>query len=287
MRKSIKRTLTILLTGALAIASFAGCGKDKKTSDNDVTNGQTSEVKKTTIYAATTGALAPYSYYDDNNNLVGYDVELVEAVFAKLPQYELKWDTVEHASIWAGLDSGRYQIGANNYGYTDERAEKYIISDPTMISKELVVANKDIDLGTGETIPLSELTDYTFVGSAGINHTLIVEDYNIANPDNKIQIEYIENDVSATLTGVETGRYGFTLYNAPFYIGYLQPSFGYEHSTKLLETDYETYTYALIAKDQTQLAEDFNAALKQVIEEGKAKEISIRYFGDDFAPVAK
>ncbi|MBP5184816.1 MAG: transporter substrate-binding domain-containing protein [Lachnospiraceae bacterium] len=276
MNKNVLKRLVILIAiAALSAGALAGCGKDKAGKDAIV------------IHGATTGALAPYSYYDENNKLVGYDVELVEAVFAKLPQYKLDWETVEHASIWAGLDSGRYQIGANNYGYTDERAEKYIISEPTMTSKELVIANKSIDLGSGETVRFEDLVSYGFVGSAGINHTLLVENYNADHPDNQINITYVENDTQATLTGVETGRYGWTLYNAPFYVGYLQPSFGYQHNYKLLETDYATFTYALIAKDQTEFAEAFNKALKEVIAEGKAKELSIKYFGGDYAPSDK
>lgn len=274
MRKKHLPKKAALLAAILALGALAGCGSEKKT-------------EVTVIHAGTTGALAPYSYYDENNRLVGYDVELVEAVFEKLPQYKLEWETVEHASIWAGLDSGRYQIGANNYGTNAEREEKYIISDPTMTTSEMVIANKSIDLGSGDKVKFEDLTAYKFVGSSGINHTLLVEDYNIANPDKQIAIEYVENDVQATLTGIETGRYDWTLYNAPFYVGYLKPSFGYDHNYKLLDIDYATYTYALIAKDQTEFAKAFNEALAKVVKEGKAKEISLKYFGGDYAPPVK
>ena len=51
----------------------------------------------------TEGTFAPFSYHDDNDNLVGYDVEVSEALAkelgVKVKFVEVKWD-----SLIAGLD---------------------------------------------------------------------------------------------------------------------------------------------------------------------------------------
>ena len=64
------------------------------------------------IVVATEGAWAPWTYHDEAGTLVGFDVEVAQAIAAKLGVTatfaETEWD-----GIFAGLDSGRYDIAAN------------------------------------------------------------------------------------------------------------------------------------------------------------------------------
>ena len=60
----------------------------------------------------TEGTFAPFSYHDDNDNLVGYDVEVSEAL-AKELGVKVKWD-----SLIAGLDSDKYDFSIpHTYSY--------------------------------------------------------------------------------------------------------------------------------------------------------------------------
>lgn len=66
------------------------------------------------------GTFAPFSYHDDNDNLVGYDVEVSEALAkelgVKVKFVEVKWD-----SLIAGLDSDKYDLVTNQVAITAER----------------------------------------------------------------------------------------------------------------------------------------------------------------------
>ena len=66
----------------------------------------------------TEGTFAPFSYHDDNDNLVGYDVEVSEALAkgVKVKFVEVKWD-----SLIAGLDSDKYDLVTNQVAITAER----------------------------------------------------------------------------------------------------------------------------------------------------------------------
>ena len=81
------------------------------------------------IVVATEGAWAPWTYHDEAGTLVGFDVEVAQAIAAKLGVTatfaETEWD-----GIFAGLDSGRYDIAANGVEVTEERARKYDFSTP-------------------------------------------------------------------------------------------------------------------------------------------------------------
>ena len=59
------------------------------------------------LIVALEGAWQPWSYHDESDTLVGYDVEVSRAIAEKLgvePEYvESDWD-----SLFAGLDAGRF-----------------------------------------------------------------------------------------------------------------------------------------------------------------------------------
>ena len=81
------------------------------------------------IVIATEGTWAPWTYHDEDDNLVGFDVEIAKLIAEKLGVkatfVECEWD-----SIFAGIDAGRYDMAANGVEITPERAEKYDFTTP-------------------------------------------------------------------------------------------------------------------------------------------------------------
>lgn len=289
-----KRVITAGIATALVAGSLAGCG-GKNTAAGSGENGQQTDSReestdgstgeKIKVVAATGASPRPFSFYDDNNELTGHNIELVNAIFEKLPQYELVWEVTDFTSIFAGLDSDKYQLGVNNFGMNEERKEKYIFTDPIFANALIVVTNKDIDFG--EVISYEDLAGYTFVGSAGVNQTTNIENYNKEHPDAPIEIAYTDEDLNIQLSNIEAGKYDFTTIDAPMFYGYYQPEFGYDVNVANLEgygTSDGLYSYLLISQGNEQLQQDINAALKEVIEEGTSKEINEKYFGSDYSP---
>ena len=112
-----------------------------------------SEIKsRGEIVVATEGAWAPWTYHDEQGTLVGFDVEVMQAIAAKLGVTatfaETEWD-----GIFAGLDSGRYDIAANGVEVTDERAQKYDFSTPYgYIRTALIVRGDNTDIQSFEDL---------------------------------------------------------------------------------------------------------------------------------------
>ena len=96
------------------------------------------------IIVAMEGTWAPWTYHDEDDNLVGYDVEVAQNIAEKLGVevefVEGAWD-----GLLAGLDAGRYDIMVNGVGVTDERAEKYNFSTPYAYNKTAVIVRGDYD----------------------------------------------------------------------------------------------------------------------------------------------
>ena len=90
-----------LLALTLLATVTTGCASSKQENTWDKIK------EKKEIVIGTEGTFAPFSYHDDNDNLVGYDVEVSRALAkelgVKVKFVEVKWD-----SLIAGLDSDKY-----------------------------------------------------------------------------------------------------------------------------------------------------------------------------------
>src|SRR4051812_47904076 len=96
------RARAVVPLAALALV-LAGCGG----SDDGGGSGGT-------LKAGTEGTYAPFTFHDPKagNKLTGYDVDVLEAVAAKLGK-KVEWSEVTFDSIFAGLESKRYDVVAN------------------------------------------------------------------------------------------------------------------------------------------------------------------------------
>ena len=312
--KFVKRLAAGIFAAVLMAGALAGCGskaaestpsQDEAVEETTVQEtaepeapeeAQTQEAgtdaaaegEVTTVYAATGGSPKPFTFVDDSNELTGHNIELIKAVFDKLPQYELEIEVTDFASIFAGLDSDRYQIGVNNFAKNEQRKEKYLFTDPIFANEYVAIFAKDNK--KAETIESwDDLAGLKTISQAGINITTALENYNTANPDNPIVIEYSESDLVLQIQDVEAGKYDFVLMDKPMF-EYYQNEFNFNVTGITISNDVskdlmeEPYSYLIVSAGNEQLVEDINKALKEVIEEGTSKEINEKWFGSDYSP---
>lgn len=85
-----------------------------------------STLKPGVLTVATEGTYAPFSYYNDKNELVGYDVDIAKAVAKKL-NLKIYFLTAPWDAMLAAFDSGKADAVFNQVSITDERKKKYEI----------------------------------------------------------------------------------------------------------------------------------------------------------------
>lgn len=96
------------------------------------------------IIVAMEGTWSPWTYHNEQDQLVGYDVEVAKAVAQKLG-VDVQFVEGEWDGLLAGLDSGRYDIMVNGVGITEERQLKYDFSIPYAYNRTAVIVRKDDD----------------------------------------------------------------------------------------------------------------------------------------------
>ena len=96
------------------------------------------------IVIAMEGTWAPWTYHNEEGNLVGYDVEVGRLIAEKLG-VEANFIEGEWDGLLAGIDAGRYDIMVNGVDITEERAEKYDFSEPYAYNRTAVIVSGEND----------------------------------------------------------------------------------------------------------------------------------------------
>ncbi len=196
------------------------------------------------IIVAMEGTWAPWTYHDEDDNLVGYDVEVAQNIAEKLGVevefIEGAWD-----GLLAGLDAGRYDIMVNGVGVTEERAEKYNFSTPYAYNKTAVIVRGDYDeissmedlkgKRTANTITSTyasqaEAYGATVTGVDDLNQTIelllskridatlnaevVFNDYKKEHPDSNIKIATYSDQVEEIAIPIRKGDDTVTLLEA-------------------------------------------------------------------------
>lgn len=244
------------------------------------------ESEPVTIVAATGANPKPYVFVDENDEVTGYDTEVLKAVFDQLPQYDLQIEVTDFNSIFAGLTSGKYKIGFNSFTYNEERAESYLYSFPYDLNAYVFV-QKD---GDTPITSFAEAAGKTIESGAGGAITTGIEKWNDDHPDEAIDLQYTEADTTTILQHVADGVTDFAImdpamfkvYTEEFDFGSLQATDLDEDSTLFISSNLNAYF--LLPLDEEGLREEINEAIKVLHDDGTLTELTTKWFGRELVP---
>ena len=261
----MKKLASILAVTLAAGVLATGCGSSSGSASKD----SSSDSGKTVIKAATGANAKPYVYVGDDDKPAGYDVDVLNAVFDKLPDYELEYEVTDFGSVLSGLNSGNYQIGVNNFSYNEDRGASYLYSYPYDKISYVFVTEK----GGKEIKSFEDAAGLSFEGGTGISVSNTVEAWNEKNLDKAINITYSDADTSVFLQHVADGSQDFTIIDLAMYNSYME-EFNYdvqkndipEDEAKMIAEN--SYAYYIFPQDQKNLREQVDKALKELKEDG-------------------
>lgn len=282
----MKKLTALLLISALSVGTLVACGSSSSsTASATDTSAETTEEagteaaesgEKTTydtikeqgyITFATEGTYAPYSYHDDSDKLVGFDVEVAEAIAEKLG-VEAKFTETQWDGIIAGLDAKKYDAISNQVSITEERQEKYLFSDPYTYAYGAVIVNGD----NNDINSFEDLDGKDVALTVTSNWAEVAESYGGTIVST--------SGFSESIQLVIQGRADATVNDNVTYLDFKenQP----DANVKLVATsDEATESAILLRKDDSDLQEAINGALKELRDDGTLTSISEKYFGED------
>lgn len=276
---------TALGIAAVAVLGLSACAPGAASAEN-ADGGSSAEV----LLVGTSGSVRPYTFRDDSDELTGYDIELLKLIDQKIDDVEFKFEVTDFPALFAGLDSGRFDLVANNLSTTEERREKYDFSDPYIEAQFGIALAANSSLSDIKKI--DDLAGKRTYGTPGLNYTKILEAYNAEHPENPIIIDYTELDLQLQFQNLAAGLTDFIFSEQVVFQGYgadagLDVIFTPLDSNYLVDTFgtnlYSAYGFSK-AKDHSAVIEKVNAALDELIADGTVAKLSNEFFGVDVTP---
>lgn len=240
----------------IAILVLAACGSKEASKGLDLV-----EAGKFTY--ASSGEFNPFSVTNDDGTMSGFDIEVGEAV-AK----ELGLKPVQHkfkfGGIVEGVKSGRFDAAVASHTITEERLEAVNFSIPYYFSGPQIYVRPDSSV--------EKIEDLKGLEIAVAKGTTYAEE---AKPvtDN---IKFYDSDVVA-LEALSKGKHDAVI--TDFITGKEAIGAGIKIVGKELLGRSEQAI--AVGKDNEELLEKINKALKELHENGTLTEISKKYIGED------
>lgn len=253
----MKRLLTMILLVAAVFSIVAGCSKSSSKDDD-------------TLVIGIDDKFAPMGFRDENNEIVGFDIDYAKAAAEKMDMkvefQPIDWETKE-----SELSSGRIDLIWNGYTITDERKEKVLFTKPYLKNAQVVVT-----LADSKVTKLADL-EGKVVGLQSLSSAADALDADPIKSKIKTVTEFSDN-VSA-LNDLKNGRLDAVVIDEIVIDYYMTKE---EGSFKILDESLAPEEYGVgVKKGKEDLLEKLQKALDEMNDDGTAAEISDKWFGDD------
>ncbi|MEN2768810.1 amino acid ABC transporter substrate-binding protein [Ornithinibacillus xuwenensis] len=263
--------------GILAFALLfilAACGANDENGNNGNNGEENGEQGATTklkedgvLTVGTEGTYAPYTFHNEEGDLTGYDVEVIREVARRLDLdvefMETQWD-----SMFAGLNSERFDLIANQVGINEERLASYDFSTPYTYSSAVVVVPQDNQAITS----FEDLDGKTSAQSLTSNYAAIAEE----NGATLIGIEGLAQAIEL----LKQGRADVTVNDKLAVLEYMKQQ-GEEQVKIVAQSDEVSEMAFALNKGNKELIDAINEQLTAMKEDGTLAEISDEWFGED------
>ena len=269
-RASRVRTLLGLAAASAAVFALAACssGTPEASAGASAAGDDYGLVKAGTLTVATEGTYRPFSFHDDGSgDLVGYDVEVAEAVADKLG-LEIQFEETQWDAIFAGLDAGRFDVIANQVTINPEREEQYLFSAPYTVSSGVIVVNE----GDDSISSFDDLAGKTAAQS-------LTSNWNELATASGANVEAVEGWAQA-IALLQQGRVDATINDELTYLDFVNTN-GQSGIEVAATTEDSSLSALAFTKDKADLVAAVDAALEELRSEGVLAELGEKYFGAD------
>ena len=291
----MKKFLALALTAAMTMTMLTACGSSEPASAEETeaaTEETTEAVEETTeaeesteapaeetAEAATSEALAdgvltvgtnaefpPFEYVGDDGEPDGFDMALVKAIGEKLG-VEVQIENMEFASLVSSIGS-KIDIAAAGMTVTPEREKEVSFTDSYATGIQSIIVKEGSDIKTADDLSKGGVKIGVQKGTTGdLYCTWDIEDKNLGT------VERFAKGADAVMALTSGKVDAVVIDNEPAKV-FVKNNEGLQ----ILETSYAVEDYAIaVSKENPELLNEINGALKELTEDGTIKNIIEKY----------
>ena len=268
----MKKKLIVLLAAVMMLATMfavTGCGGGD---EEQASSGWAYIESNGKLIVGLDDTFAPMGFRDENDELVGFDIDMANAVGEKLG-VEVEFKPIDWDAKYTELDAKNIDCIWNGMSATPERYEKLALSKEYFNNK-IVIMTEDENVKVESATDLAKYNVATQADSSALEMMQASEDWDSFKDQVKDYKSYDD-----AIVDMEAGRIDCIVID--------QVLGNYKNTkmdNKLIQCDYDfgdDFYVIGFRKGDTDLADKVNEALQECIDDGTAAEISEKWFGKD------
>ena len=257
----MKKLLALFLCIAMALV-FTACSGGGSEEEGEAEGGE----EPMTIVAVTEATYPPFESTDEDGNIVGFDIDLINAI-AEDQGFVVEMQNINFDALIPTVESHQADMIIAGISENPERAEHVAFTDPYYNSGNFILVLADSGIDSEEDIP----TDAKIGCQTGTTCADYVQ--NFVN-DGKAGQAVILDQTTTIMLQLDNGDIQAFVGDKPVLDEYVAKG---EGKYKIVgHFSYETGDGLLkmaVAKDNPELLEKLNTGLKNIMANGKYKEI--------------
>lgn len=253
--KKFTKIMALVLAAAFVFACFAGCSAKEETKD--------------TLTLATSADFPPYESIGDDGSYVGIDIEIAQAIADKLGK-ELVVENMDFDAIINSVSTGKADMGMAGLTVTDERLQSVDFSTSYATGVQAIIV--------AEGSPITSVDDLYAEGASykvGVQISTTADIYFSGDIDDGLTtctVEQYQTGADA-VSSLTTGKIDAVIIDNEPAKSFVAANEG----LKILDTKYAEEDYAIAFAKGSELTEEVNNALKELIADGTVQNIIDKY----------
>ena len=262
----MKKIMSYFFVSILLIGLLAACGTTEKDSTGSSNGSEGNKEAKEKLIMGTSADYPPFEFIDTakGSDIIGVDADITKAIAEKLG-YELEIRDMDFGGLIQALQSGQVDLVASAMSATDERRKNVDFSEIYYTSKHMIVSKK----GSG----ISKLEDLVGKKVGAQLGSIQEEKANELTEEVDFTVEN-RNRVPELIQEIKAGRFDAAIIEDTVAQGFLDKNEDLEGFT-ISDAD---GGYAIAFPKNSELTEEFNSVLKEMIENGELDQIIKKWF---------
>lgn len=186
--------LAAALTVAASFSAMAGETEASTEAEVDWENGENIKaIRDAGVLTVATGTYVPFEYRDDDNNIVGFDMDLAQYIADKIG-VDMKATDMEFQSIIPSIQNGEYDMSIAAMYKTDERCEVVDMSK-SYCDSGMILAVKEGSDQDGTVTSLADCDGLKVAVKEGATSANVAQSFLDENPDVSYEIVQYKDTV--------------------------------------------------------------------------------------------
>lgn len=255
MKRNWKKLIGVMLAAGMAV-SMASCGSKPK--ETEQAGSEASEGG--TLTMATNAEFPPYEFRE-GDEIVGIDAEIAQAIADKLGM-KLEIEDMAFDSILVAVQSGKADMGVAGMTVTEDRLKNVNFTDTYAEAAQVIIVKEESEIQTPDD--LNGKTVGVQLGTTGDIYADDIEDGTVERYNKGFEaVQALNQDkIDAVIIDREPAKV------------FVEENEG----LKILDEAFTEEEYAIaMSKDNEELLEKVNGALKELKESGEVQKIVDKY----------